>query len=167
MSVKTYVPSNLNLLICGYKVEGWTKITVTRNSPTFKQVRGIRGKNTRIRLLDTSAVITLTVPQTEEVNDVLSAISEADSRYGSGRLEIMMSDLSSDTQFSSPTGYITMLPAISYESNLSDNVWEITCDRSRFSPGGAKNAAVGIVEGGISKLKDFVEDGLSEIEGIL
>lgn len=167
MSVKTYVPSNLNLLICGYKIEGWTKITISRNSPTFRQVRGIRGKNTRVRLLDTSATITITVPQTEEVNDVLSAISEADSRYGSGRLEIMMSDLSSDTHFSSATGYLTMLPQISYEASIGSNTWEISCDRSRFQPGGAKNAAVGIVEGSISKLQDFVSGGLDAIDDLI
>lgn len=156
MDVKSYVPSNLVLLICGYQVEGWTKIVITKNSPTFVQVRGIRGKNTRVRIKDSSAKISITVPQTEGVNDVLSAIAEADLKYGTGRLEIMMRDITSDTIFTTATGYLTMIPAISYEASLGSNTWEISCEQSNLSLAGAKNAAVGVVEGAIEKLKNFV-----------
>lgn len=167
MSLRTYVPSNVILIICGYQVEGWDKITITRNTPPFKQIRGIRGKNTRVRMLDTSATISLTVPQTELVNDVLAAIAEIDSKYGSGRLEINLQDVTGTSVFSTATGYLTLLTPMSFESSISSNTWEISCDRSIFSPGGSKPAASGILEGTVSKLKDFVSEGLDKIDNIV
>lgn len=158
MDVKTFIPSNMNLIICGYKVEGWNKVVVTRNSPTFRQIRGIRGKNTRVRLEDSSAVISITVPQSEDVNDVLSLIALADIQYGTCRLEVMLKDITSDTIFTTTNGYLTMLPPISYSSEVEDNTWEIYCDESMFVQGGSKSASAGIVEGSVSRLKDFVSD---------
>ena len=93
MEVLTYVPSNVVLLISGYPITGWNSIKIVRNAPSFKQIRGIRGKNTRVKLEDTSAVLTIETPQTELVNEVLSKCIEADENTGNVRLELTLKDI--------------------------------------------------------------------------
>lgn len=156
MEVLTYVPSNVVLLISGYPITGWNSIKIVRNAPSFKQIRGIRGKNTRVKLEDTSSVLTIETPQTELVNEVLSKCIEADENTGNVRLELTLKDITGTSFFTSTTGYIVARPDITYTGTLSSNTWTIACDECQLFVGSAKSAAVGIVENGISRLKDFV-----------
>lgn len=82
MEVLTFVPSNVVLLLTGYQIQGWDSIKIAENTPTFKQIRGIRGKNTRTRIIDSSATITITTPQTELINEVLDMCLQADRATG-------------------------------------------------------------------------------------
>lgn len=158
MEVLTYVPSNVVVLICGWQVEGWNEITITRNSPTMKQIRGIRGKNTRTHILDTSATITLSIPQTEYSNNTLSTMAFLDAKNGTARLELFILDSTSTSEFTTSTAYITGFPEVRYNGELTERVWTIQCEDSLMNVGYAKPAAAGIVEGGISKLKSFVNN---------
>ena len=62
--VYTYSPSEVQLTFGGYTVTGWQSISITRSVDAFKPVRGIRGKHTRVRSIDTSCTITVTILQT-------------------------------------------------------------------------------------------------------
>ena len=35
MDALTYVPDNVVMLISGYEIDGWNKITIQRNSPLY------------------------------------------------------------------------------------------------------------------------------------
>ena len=148
MEVLTYVPSNVILVISGWQVQGWNEISVVRNTPGFKQIRGIRGKNTRTRVQDTSATLTIKVPQTENMNEVMSAIHDADLEDGTARLEIMLAEVTGNSFFSTATGYIVAYPELAYTGDMSERVWTIVCDESSFQVGSARSAAVGIVQNG-------------------
>ena len=167
MEVLTYVPSNVILVISGWQVRGWNEISVARNTPGFKQIRGIRGKNTRTRVQDTSATLTIRVPQTENMNEVMSAIHDADLEEGTARLEIMLAEVTGNSFFSTATGYITAYPELAYSGDMSERVWTIVCDESSFQVGSARSAAVGIVQNGVSRLKDFVNNTINTVQGVL
>lgn len=167
MEVMTYVPENVVLLISGYQIEGWDSIRVVRNSPAFRQVRGIRQKNTRVRMKDTSATLTLEVPQSGLVNEVFSKCLEADINTGSVRLEISLRESTGASFFNTTTAYILGYPELSYKGTISANTWTIGCDESQLYLGAAKSAAVGIVENGVARLKNFVSDIQSEVQGFL
>lgn len=167
MEVLTYVPSNVILVISGWQVQGWNEISVTRNAPGFKQIRGIRGKNTRTRMHDTGATLTIRVPQTEDMNEVMSAIHDADLEEGTARLEIMLAEVTGNSFFSTATGYITAYPELTYTGDMSERVWTIVCDESSFQVGSARSAAVGIVQNGVSRLKDFVNNTIDTVQNVL
>lgn len=167
MEVLTYVPSNVILVISGWQVHGWNEISVARNTPGFRQIRGIRGKNTRTRVQDTSATLTIRVPQTENMNEVMSAIHDADLEEGTARLEIMLAEVTGNSFFSTATGYITAYPELAYTGDMSERVWTIVCDESSFQVGSARSAAVGIVQNGVSRLKDFVNNTIDTVQGVL
>lgn len=156
MEVLTYVPSNVSLIFSGYQLRGWDTIKLQRNSPSFKQIRGIRGKNTRTKINDTSATITISVPQTELAHEVFSKILEADIQTGNVRLEIALTDLTGSSLFASTTAYIVGYPTITYSSDIEMYEWTFSCEDSYMYVGAARDATLGLVDNAVSRLKDFV-----------
>lgn len=165
MEVLTYVPSNVTLLLSGYQVKGWTSISLTRNSPVFKQIRGIRGKNTRTRLKDTSAVLTIETLQTELLNEVFSMVLQADAVNGTARLEISLTESTGTSFFTTSTAYITAYPEVKYNAEISTISWTLVCEDSQLFVGNAKSAAVGLINNSVARLKEFASgaiDGASD-----
>lgn len=158
MEVLTYAPSSVILLVSGLAISGWDRIAITPNSPVFRQIRGIRGKNTRTRIKDTSATVVIEVPQTELINEVFSKIIEADSVIGNVRLELTLKEMTGSTLFTTTVAYIDSRPEVVYTDKMEKRVWTIRCDESNMYVGAARNPALGIVQDGIARLQDFVSD---------
>jgi hypothetical protein len=158
MEVLTYAPSSVILLVSGLSISGWDRIAITPNSPVFRQIRGIRGKNTRTRIKDTSATVVIEVPQTELINEVFSKIVEADSVIGNVRLELTLKEMTGSTLFTTTVAYIDSRPEVVYTDKMEKRVWTIRCDESNMYVGAARNPALGIVQDGIARLQDFVSD---------
>lgn len=167
MQVLTYVPSNVVMLLSGLQIEGWETIKIAENAPTFKQVRGIRGKNTRTRIIDSSATITITTPQTELINEVLDMCLQADKVTGNVRLDITLREITGTSFFNTTTGYVLGRPELSYSKGIAMHTWTLSCDDSQMFIGCAKSAAVGIVQDGVSRLKDFVSSASGSLDGLL
>lgn len=156
MEVLTYVPSNVALILSGSQVEGWNSISVVRSDPVFKQIKGIRGKNTRTRIKNSSATIVIETPQTELINEVLSMVLEADSVNGTARLEISLMESTGSSFFTTNTAYISQWPELKYSGELGVNVWTLTCEDSEIFIGSAKSAAIGFIDNSVARLKQFV-----------
>lgn len=143
MDVFTYRPGEVVLTVCGWVVEGWTSISITMNSPVFKQVRGIRGKHTRVRLNDASGTINIGLVQTAITNDVFSEIVSLDRKTGTQRLEVVVKDTAGTSLFSSTTAYLDGYPDVSYSASQSERSWTILCDKmDGFFVGGNAEQAV-------------------------
>lgn len=166
MEVLTYVPSNVSLIVGGYQIQGWTSISLERNSPAFKQIRGIRGKNTRTRMHDYSCTLTIECPHTELLNDILSMVVQADRANGTARLEIALMESTGTSFFTTSTAYIVSEPPLVRTADVSTVRWTLICEDCQLFVGSAKNAAVGAIEGGIARLKDFVSDIGSQVANI-
>lgn len=154
----TYSPREVQLIIAGYKVSGWESITLTRAVDGFTPVRGIRGKNTRVRNTDTSATLTVPVMQTELSNEVLNSIHSQDLQLGSGRLEITLKDGSGTSVFSSNEGYILGYPAITYSGGIEYREWRIFCQTtSTFEVGSNVESGVGdILSSGFNAARNAI-----------
>lgn len=137
MSVLTYSPDSVSLIFGGYKVDGWNKMVIERNTQFVKQIRGIRGKNSKEVGMDTSCTLTLTVPQAMEVNTILSLIlkNEEETR-GKVRLEVSLKDTSGSSVFTSIECYIGGWPKVEYTNALSEIEWKFLCDSSEWSLSG-------------------------------
>jgi hypothetical protein len=126
-SINTYSPDNVDLIIGGYKVFGWDRISIQRNVQGYTPYVGIRNKSTRTRNTNTSATLSLSIIQTCPVNDVLANVHALDLQYGTGRLVITLKDNSGRSIFSTVDGYITAYPAAEYTSEIEYRVWNIYC----------------------------------------
>ena len=125
--VGTYSPSEINLNISGYRITGFDRISVLRNSPSFHIVKGIRGKNSRTRNRDTSCTITVDVVQTSIVNDVLSRILEEDLRTNSARLSLDLTDDLGSSKIKSEECFIQGYPEVLYSNSISYHRWTLVC----------------------------------------
>jgi len=126
-TVNTYSPDDIVLIISGYKVSGWDRITITRNNPGFTPFKGIRGKDSRDKNESTAATLSLSVLSTCPVNSVLSAVHKQDLIYGTGRLIITLKDNSGMSLFGSNEAYILAYPTAGFGADSEYRVWNIQC----------------------------------------
>lgn len=140
MDVFTYRPKEVILTVCGFVVEGWSSLTIARNSPSFRQIRGIRGKNSRVRMRDKSATIRVSLTQTSLANDVFSELLSLDEDTGAERLEVVIKDSAGTSLFSSTTAYIENFPETTYSASQTERTWILLCDKmdSHFVGGNAE-----------------------------
>ena len=127
MTVMTYSPSDVIITFGGYVLENWDSVSVKRSSPSFKIVKGIRGKNTRVRTQNTSAELTLTLPITSVANAVLGEIVYKDELYGTGRLSITIKDVQGFEVFYSSEAYVEKPADKEYGPEMSSRAWTIHC----------------------------------------
>lgn len=135
--VATYSPTDVHLVISGYSIIGWNSISITRTTPEYKMIRGIRGKHTRARSQDTSCSLSISLSQASSTNDVFSQILEKDRETGNGRLTIILKDNSGSSKFESNEAYIIGYPTSSYTDGFESREWTIFCQTtSQFVVGG-------------------------------
>lgn len=123
----TYSPSNVTLLISGYRVTGWEKITIKRQSPTFKVVRGIRGKNTRIRDKNSLTEVRVVVNQTSPVNKVFQDIAMEDYNTGNGLLNITLKDPNGFDFLHSNEVFLEGYSDSTFSGESDDREWVFHC----------------------------------------
>ena len=128
--VYTYSPQEVQLTFGGYTITGWQNLTITRSVDAFKPVRGIRGKHTRVRSIDTSCTITVTILQTSMSNDVLCRIHDLDLEYGSGRIELLLKDMGGTGVFSSAEAYVLGYPEVVYSGEFEYRQWRLFCQNT-------------------------------------
>ncbi len=127
LSVFTYTPSDVKLIIGSYIVTGWDAISIRRNKRIFNPIEGIRGKNTRVKNLDTSATITIPLIQTSQSNGVFSEILRLDAVQGTGRISLTLQDRSGNSVFVSDEAYIMDYPETTYTDDIETRNWVIYC----------------------------------------
>lgn len=135
MSVQTYSPSKVVLTFGGYVASGWDTISIKRESPSFKVVRGIRGKNSRVRTNNTAASVTISVPQTSMLNAVLHQVVKKDEEFGTGKLEIMIKDTMGTEIFRSGEGFVEAPADTTYDTEITNREWTIHCLSSNYDNG--------------------------------
>lgn len=157
-TVNTYNPKDVVLTIGGYQVTGWQSISVTRTSKGFTTVRGIRGKNTRVRNVDTSATLVISLLQTSQANDVLSYVHELDLQEGTARLALMLKDNSGRSVFSTNEGYITGYPPMPFSGQFEYRSWEIFCQTTTsFVVGGNAKPVTTLFDSAISQANNLID----------
>lgn len=158
-TVTTYSAKDVILNIGGYKIAGWMSIGISRNARGFTVVRGIRGKNTRVRNQDTSATITLTLSATSPTNDVFSTIHQVDMKKGTARISLTLKDMSGSSVFSTNEGYITGFPSTSYTGQIETRVWEIFAQTTEdFFVGGNTRPSTSIFDSAVNEASDFISN---------
>lgn len=125
--VYTYSPSEINLSIGDYRITGFEKISVSRNSPAFQIIKGIRGKNSRLRNRDTSCTVSVDIIQTSLANDVLSQLLDQDLKTNSVRVNLDLTDGLGSSKIVSRECFIESYPDLVYIDNISYLRWNLVC----------------------------------------
>lgn len=160
-TVSTYSPSDVTLVVAGYVISGWDSISISRRTESFKPIPGIRGKHARVRSggglnADTSAIITLTLAQESQSNDVLSAIHRLDIEQGTGRIVLTLRDKSGASLFNSHEAYILSYPESTFTNDFSTRPWRIFCQSTKtFFVGGNTKPQTSLLDSATSFISDL------------
>lgn len=129
MSSNTFDPSKVVLSINDYQITGFIDgafIEVIQSAPNFRNVPGIRGKNTRVRSRDRSGVINFRLMQTSPDNEVLSKLAEQDDVNQSGLLFATIRDVGGQTGLQFGGAYLEGTPNVSFSSTETQlREWKI------------------------------------------
>lgn len=156
-TVNTYSANDVQLIISGYQITGWENISISRTVKGFSVIRGIRGKNTRVFNIDTSATLMFNLLQTVQSNDVLSEIHDQDRDKGTGRISLTLKDNSGRSVFSSEEAYITGYPATVYSANFEYRQWEIFCQSTgSYLIAGNSRPATALLDSAVSSITSTV-----------
>lgn len=171
-NVLTYDPSSVTIIVCGYIIPGLVSVSLQWKSQVFSVYKGIRGVHTRVYNPDRQSTLVLEVLPTSIANDVFTDIVLQDAAAHSGRLEVMMKDVSGTSRFTTTDCYLSTFPDLSFNSDgLITRRWEIEIlsfvKNSGNVGGNAQNGIDinDILSGALSSASDLVSDGLSVASG--
>jgi len=158
-TVNSYSPKDIQLVIAGYTITGWERITIARSVKGFTAIRGIRGKNTRVKNTDTSATITFPVLQTSQSNEVLSSIHEQDLEYSTGRISVILKDKSGKSVFSSDEAYLTSYPVTTFSGQFEFRTWELFLQKTgSYTLAGNARASTNLLDGLLDEASSFINN---------
>lgn len=161
-SVSTYSPSDVALVVGGYTLAGWDRISIVRRTDSFKPIYGIRGKHTRVRMggkdaRESSAFITIVLSQESQTNDVLSDIHKQDIEQGTARIALTLKDSSGSSVFSSDEAYITNFAAAEFSNDFGTREWRIFCQTTEtYNVGNNTRPQTSIFDTAINEVSSFV-----------
>jgi hypothetical protein len=148
MDVREYSPSDVVMTFGGAIVEGWERIIVRRNHPSYKIAEGIRNKNTRVRVGNTAASVEIVLAQTSPTNNIFSQIVELDEVYGTARIEVMIKDTLTGEMFSSTEAFLEKPADLEFDGDITERIWRMSClsSQSKAGSGGALGSLIDRVQ---------------------
>jgi len=119
--VKTYDPSQVNIIIGGSIMHSWSTITVSRKNDRWNFSEGTSGESTRTKNASLLGDIIITLPQASGDNAVLSAHELAGSL-----LACSVIDKSGASIHIMPEGTVIKVPEAGYGDVAGDRIWTVT-----------------------------------------
>lgn len=141
----TYAPNEVSVVITQastgvvHLVAGYSEdsiVSVERNSETFSMYKGADDSATRIYNADTGLMITLSLQQTAESNDILTALYKNDKQSRDALFSILVKDNSGRSYFFAEEAYIAVLPNAQYSNSMQIREWVIHAPNSEMTIGG-------------------------------
>jgi len=151
MKLATFAPDDIVFVINDYRITDFadgTFIDINKNSPNFRQVRGIRGKHTRVHTRDRSGVISIRIMQTSNQNDILSELANQDDLNQTGLLLVTLRDVGGQTALQFGNAYIESTPNISYQGGQTTaREWRINFEFiTTYNVGGNERSPLDFLE---------------------
>lgn len=137
--VKTYNPKDHSIIFGGVRITGFadgTFVSVAPTSAVWERVVGADGLVTRVRQNDDTAIVTITLKQSADVNATLSAFLNLDKLSGQGKFPIMIKDGSGTSVFVAPEAWIAEIPEQANSKSVENREWVIHTGNAVFSIGG-------------------------------
>ena len=130
MSVKTYSPKDVSVIVAGTVITGYaedTFLSIERASDAFEKVVGADGEVARSASADRSGMITITLLQTSSSNDILSALQTADEISLAGKFPVMVKDTFGTSLYLAGTAWIQKVSDAEYGNTIGEREWVIDC----------------------------------------
>ena len=137
--MKSYNPKSVAVIVDGFQLTNFaedTKVEVAFRNPAYDLMIGADGDGTRVQSNDNSATIKISLAQSSDSNDKLSAIALADRTNGGGIVTVMVKDISGRSLFVAAQAYIEKLPDSSFGKKVNSREWTFVTDNLIATVGG-------------------------------
>lgn len=139
MSVKSYNPADVLLIVAGRPISGFadgTFIEIGRDNPSFTSGTGSDGEGWRAKSNDKSGTCTLTLLQTSASNDELSILAALDEASGDGVGPLLLKDKSGRSLYAAETCWLEKPADSEFAREVTDREWVIKTDKMIIFVGG-------------------------------
>ena len=139
MSLKTYNPKKVVLVVGGVPMGGYadgTFILFERTSDQYTKISGADGEVSRAKSNDRTGMMTLTLAQTSDSNDILSGIAQLDERLDSGVVPVLLKEIDGTTTIFSGTGWIRKMPNVEFGKEITNREWILDVAETEVFVGG-------------------------------
>lgn len=137
--LKTYDPKQVAVIIGGKIMRGFadgTFVKVERNEQGFNLKVGVDGEGTRAKSNNRSGKITITLMQSSDSNDDLSAFAAADELSNTGAVPVLIKDASGSSLFSAVTAWVQKYADAEYAKEAGPRTWVLESDEILMFEGG-------------------------------
>lgn len=118
-----------------------TFLTIEREKPSWRLIKGTDGEGTRVRTNDFSARVQLTVRAGSWVNDALSSSSAADDLSGTFSVPLTIRDANGRSLYVAPLAFLEQPADAQYADTESNVTWVFVCDSLLPYTGGLDRAS--------------------------
>ena len=135
----TYDPKKVTCNVGNAVISGFaagTFVEVERSADAVAPLVGTQGEYAWALNRDRSGVITLTLMQVSQSNDVLFAMALADEQTGAGGRALTIQDLNGRTLVSSPEVRVLKTPTLSYGAEVAPREWRLVAGALELIIGG-------------------------------
>ncbi len=136
---RNYDPLQVSFSFMGARISGYcddTFIEVEREEDAFTKHVGSLGDVTRVRNLNRSGSVTLTLMAEAPSNDILTALAIADEQFGEEFGPLLIMDHNGNMEVFSSTAWIKKMPKIERGKESGTVVWEFECADLEIIAGG-------------------------------
>lgn len=140
MSVKTYDPKGILMILAGAPIEGLapdTFVVAERRNPSWGLTVGADGEGARAKSNDKSGTITFTLVQTSLSNDFLSGLALLDELSNNGVGPLLIKDLNGNTILEAGTAWISKPANAEFGKEIANREWTVETDNLTMFVGGA------------------------------
>jgi hypothetical protein len=143
MPVRQYDPSKVVVTFGGAILSGFadTIFAASRSEDTWSTVVGADGRVSRIRNLNQSGEVTISLHHTSPSNDFLSGVAVDDEALGNGVMQLTIKDHQGESRVDATNAWVKKLPDMGRAKDVSTVEWVISCDRLIIRHTGSAEAA--------------------------
>lgn len=139
MAVKTYDPKQVSVIVGGKIMSGFsdtTFIKASRNEQAFNLKVGTDGEGTRAKSNNLSGKVEITLMQSSQSNDDLSAFAALDELQNAGVVPLLINDKSGRTVLQATTAWIQKYADVEFAKETSTRTWILETDQFLIFEGG-------------------------------
>lgn len=132
--MKTYAPGQIKIVMGAFVLSGLaedTFVTVAEIGEGISSVSGADGEVARAMSRDSRLRITVTLLQTSDSNDRLTALHQADKATdGNGAVPVSITDLRGRSLHASDSAWVVKTPDAGYARQVGNREWVIETGRA-------------------------------------
>lgn len=130
MAPKNYDPDQVSVIVGTAPIEGFSEDSIVKikyKTPRFSSKAGVTGEIVLSKAMDERAEIEISLMQTSNSNDILSAIvlAAGAAPNGAGVFPITIRDKSGRAKYFGANAWITMQPDAEFGASPKERVWKI------------------------------------------